>query len=77
MCRSGLCVLEIIGNVHISLILSDQGEEDEEEDQPLRLSWPESKRKRFMYLFILPIILPLWITLPDVRKPVSFCLTSV
>ncbi len=27
---------------HISLILSDQGEEDEEEDQPLSLSWPES-----------------------------------
>uniref|UniRef100_A0A8C1VCF7 Sodium/calcium exchanger membrane region domain-containing protein n=1 Tax=Cyprinus carpio TaxID=7962 RepID=A0A8C1VCF7_CYPCA len=68
MCRSGLCVLEIIGNVDISHILSDQGEEDDEEDQPLSLSWPESKRKRFTYLFILPIVLPLWITLPDVRK---------
>uniref|UniRef100_A0A8C1VB75 Sodium/calcium exchanger membrane region domain-containing protein n=1 Tax=Cyprinus carpio TaxID=7962 RepID=A0A8C1VB75_CYPCA len=44
------------------------GEEDDEEDQPLSLSWPESKRKRFTYLFILPIVLPLWITLPDVRK---------
>uniref|UniRef100_A0A8C1VDN7 Sodium/calcium exchanger membrane region domain-containing protein n=1 Tax=Cyprinus carpio TaxID=7962 RepID=A0A8C1VDN7_CYPCA len=58
----------IIGNVDISHILSDQGEEDDEEDQPLSLSWPESKRKRFTYLFILPIVLPLWITLPDVRK---------
>uniref|UniRef100_A0A8C1PP74 Sodium/calcium exchanger membrane region domain-containing protein n=1 Tax=Cyprinus carpio TaxID=7962 RepID=A0A8C1PP74_CYPCA len=44
------------------------GEEDDEEDQPLSLSWPESKRKRFTYLFILPIVFPLWITLPDVRK---------
>ncbi|XP_058639377.1 sodium/potassium/calcium exchanger 2-like isoform X2 [Onychostoma macrolepis] len=49
----------------------DTGEEDDEEDQPLSLSWPESKRKRFMYLFILPIILPLWFTLPDVRKTSS------
>ncbi|KAI2662107.1 Sodium/potassium/calcium exchanger 2 [Labeo rohita] len=47
------------------------GEEDDEEDQPLSLSWPESKRKRFTYLFILPIVFPLWITLPDVRKPTS------
>ncbi len=72
MCQSCLCVLGIIGNVHISHIISDQGEEDDEEDQPLSLSWPESKRKRFIYLVILPIILPLWITLPDARKPVSF-----
>ncbi|XP_050971061.1 sodium/potassium/calcium exchanger 2 isoform X1 [Labeo rohita] len=49
----------------------DTGEEDDEEDQPLSLSWPESKRKRFTYLFILPIVFPLWITLPDVRKPTS------
>uniref|UniRef100_A0A8C1VGI1 Sodium/calcium exchanger membrane region domain-containing protein n=1 Tax=Cyprinus carpio TaxID=7962 RepID=A0A8C1VGI1_CYPCA len=61
-------ITTIIGNVDISHILSDQGEEDDEEDQPLSLSWPESKRKRFTYLFILPIVLPLWITLPDVRK---------
>lgn len=75
MCQSTLCVLEIIGNVDISHILSDQGEEDDEEDQPLSLSWPESKRKRFTYLLILPIVFPLWITLPDVRKAVSFCMT--
>uniref|UniRef100_A0A8C1PK46 Sodium/calcium exchanger membrane region domain-containing protein n=1 Tax=Cyprinus carpio TaxID=7962 RepID=A0A8C1PK46_CYPCA len=75
MCRSGLCVLEIIGNVDISHSLSDQGEEDDEEDQPLSLSWPESKRKRFTYLFILPIVFPLWITLPDVRKAKFFPIT--
>ncbi|KAL7855641.1 hypothetical protein AOLI_G00192450 [Acnodon oligacanthus] len=49
----------------------DTGEEDDEEDQPLSLSWPETSRKRFTYLFILPIVFPLWITLPDVRKPTS------
>uniref|UniRef100_A0A3B3YSN5 Sodium/calcium exchanger membrane region domain-containing protein n=1 Tax=Poecilia mexicana TaxID=48701 RepID=A0A3B3YSN5_9TELE len=45
--------------------------ETEEEDQPLSLSWPESNRKRFTYLFIMPIVLPLWLTLPDVRKTSS------
>uniref|UniRef100_A0A8C6T3S6 Sodium/calcium exchanger membrane region domain-containing protein n=1 Tax=Neogobius melanostomus TaxID=47308 RepID=A0A8C6T3S6_9GOBI len=48
------------------------GQEGEtEEDQPLSLSWPDTYRKRFTYLFIMPIVLPLWITLPDVRKPAS------
>ncbi|XP_019711733.1 sodium/potassium/calcium exchanger 2 isoform X6 [Hippocampus comes] len=46
-------------------------EDEEEDDQPLSLSWPESGRKRFTYLFIMPIVLPLWLTLPDVRKPSS------
>uniref|UniRef100_A0A3Q1J0U8 Sodium/calcium exchanger membrane region domain-containing protein n=1 Tax=Anabas testudineus TaxID=64144 RepID=A0A3Q1J0U8_ANATE len=46
-------------------------EGEEEEDQPLSLSWPESNRKRFTYLLIIPIVLPLWLTLPDVRKPTS------
>nr|XP_057923097.1 sodium/potassium/calcium exchanger 2-like isoform X8 [Doryrhamphus excisus] len=45
--------------------------DEEEDDQPLSLSWPETGRKRFTYLFIMPIVLPLWLTLPDVRKPSS------
>lgn len=49
---------------------SSQAEDEEEEDQPLSLSWPESNRKRFTYLLIIPIVLPLWLTLPDVRKSV-------
>nr|XP_020480014.1 sodium/potassium/calcium exchanger 2 isoform X4 [Monopterus albus] len=49
----------------------ETAEDEEEEDQPLSLSWPESNRKRFTYLFIMPIVLPLWLTLPDVRKPSS------
>lgn len=48
-----------------------QAEDEEEEDQPLSLSWPESTRKRLTYLLIIPIVLPLWFTLPDVRKPVG------
>lgn len=54
----------------MSLSLSLQAEEEEEEDQPLSLSWPESTRKRLTYLLIIPIVLPLWLTLPDVRKTV-------
>ena len=50
--------------------VSSQAEDEEEEDQPLSLSWPESNRKRFTYLLIIPIVLPLWLTLPDVRKTV-------
>ncbi|XP_061921943.1 sodium/potassium/calcium exchanger 2-like isoform X3 [Entelurus aequoreus] len=47
----------------------ETAEDEEEDDQPLSLSWPESGRKRFTYLLIIPIVLPLWLTLPDVRKP--------
>ncbi|XP_008302065.1 sodium/potassium/calcium exchanger 2 [Stegastes partitus] len=49
----------------------ETAEDEEEEDQPLSLSWPESARKRFTYLIIMPIVLPLWLTLPDVRKTSS------
>ncbi|XP_056662648.1 sodium/potassium/calcium exchanger 2 isoform X2 [Monodelphis domestica] len=48
---------------------SDTGEE--EDDQPLSLSWPTSVRKQITFLIVLPIVFPLWITLPDVRKPSS------
>ncbi|KAM4564887.1 sodium/potassium/calcium exchanger 2 isoform 6-T9 [Fundulus diaphanus] len=49
----------------------ETAEDEEEEDQPLSLSWPETNRKRFTYLVIIPIVLPLWLTLPDVRKTSS------
>ncbi|XP_040613121.1 sodium/potassium/calcium exchanger 2 isoform X2 [Mesocricetus auratus] len=44
---------------------------EEEDDQPLSLSWPSSARKQVTFLIVLPIVFPLWITLPDVRKPAS------
>ncbi|XP_062369114.1 sodium/potassium/calcium exchanger 2 isoform X2 [Cinclus cinclus] len=48
----------------------EENEEDEEE-QPLSLAWPETPRKQVTYLLVLPIVFPLWATLPDVRKPTS------
>ncbi|KAM5299458.1 sodium/potassium/calcium exchanger 2 [Ctenodactylus gundi] len=44
---------------------------EEEDDQPLSLSWPSNARKQVTFLIVLPIVFPLWITLPDVRKPSS------
>ncbi|KAJ8373021.1 hypothetical protein AAFF_G00272120 [Aldrovandia affinis] len=49
----------------------EAGEEEEDEDQPLSLAWPETTRKRITYLVIIPIVFPLWLTLPDVRRETS------
>lgn len=49
----------------------DDGNEEEEENEPLSLKWPESRQKQATYLLLLPIVFPLWLTLPDVRNPVS------
>ncbi|XP_049910692.1 sodium/potassium/calcium exchanger 1-like [Epinephelus moara] len=46
-------------------------EEEEEENEPLSLEWPETRRKQATYLFLLPIVFPLWLTLPDVRNLAS------
>ncbi|XP_041698963.1 sodium/potassium/calcium exchanger 2-like isoform X5 [Coregonus clupeaformis] len=46
-------------------------EEEEDEDAPLSLEWPATNRKRVTYLLILPIVFPLWLTLPDVRRETS------
>lgn len=47
---------------------SEGGPEEEEENQPLDLSWPDTCRERITYVAFLPIIVPLWLTLPDTRK---------
>ncbi|XP_023278358.1 sodium/potassium/calcium exchanger 1-like [Seriola lalandi dorsalis] len=49
------------------------GEEEEEEkkDKPLSLEWPDTRCKQAIYLFLLPIVFPLWLTVPDVRKQKS------
>ncbi|XP_029425457.1 sodium/potassium/calcium exchanger 2 isoform X2 [Nannospalax galili] len=44
---------------------------EEEDDQPLSLAWPSNPRKQVTFLIVLPIVFPLWVTLPDVRKPSS------
>ncbi|XP_071464508.1 sodium/potassium/calcium exchanger 1 [Marmota flaviventris] len=46
-------------------------EEEEEEEEPLSLDWPETRQKQAIYLFLLPIVLPLWLTVPDVRRQES------
>ncbi|XP_063770240.1 sodium/potassium/calcium exchanger 2 isoform X2 [Pseudophryne corroboree] len=51
--------------------MTNGAEVSEEDEHPLNLSWPTKKRKRAVYLAVLPIVFPLWITLPDVRKPTS------
>uniref|UniRef100_A0A452IR44 Sodium/potassium/calcium exchanger 1 n=1 Tax=Gopherus agassizii TaxID=38772 RepID=A0A452IR44_9SAUR len=50
----------------------DESEDEEEEnDEPLSLKWPETRRKQAIYLFLLPVVFPLWLTVPDVRNPRS------
>ncbi|XP_027267161.1 sodium/potassium/calcium exchanger 1 isoform X10 [Cricetulus griseus] len=50
----------------------EEEEEDEEEnEEPLSLEWPESRQKQAIYLFLLPIVFPLWLTVPDVRRQVG------
>ncbi|XP_022235091.1 sodium/potassium/calcium exchanger 1-like, partial [Limulus polyphemus] len=43
-------------------------EKEEETASPLDISWPDTWRKRLNYVLLAPIIFPLWLTLPDVRK---------
>ncbi|XP_062247971.1 sodium/potassium/calcium exchanger 1-like [Platichthys flesus] len=49
----------------------EEEEEEEEENEPLSLAWPDTRSKQATYLFLLPIVFPLWLTLPDVRNPAS------
>ncbi|CAG0890810.1 unnamed protein product [Cyprideis torosa] len=42
---------------------------EEDENRPLDLSWPNTCFKRMSYLFMMPIVIPLWLTLPDTRTP--------
>lgn len=43
--------------------------DDEEETKPIDLSWPNTWRKRATYIIVAPLIIPLWLTLPDTRTP--------
>ncbi|NWX18323.1 NCKX1 protein, partial [Aegotheles bennettii] len=46
-------------------------DDDDENDEPLSLEWPETRKKQAIYLFLFPIVFPLWSTIPDVRNPDS------
>ncbi|NXT05403.1 NCKX1 protein, partial [Prunella fulvescens] len=49
----------------------DDSTEGDGNDEPLSLEWPESRTKQAIYLFLFPIVFPLWSTLPDVRNSES------
>ncbi|XP_029869105.1 sodium/potassium/calcium exchanger 1 isoform X4 [Aquila chrysaetos chrysaetos] len=49
----------------------DDSTENDENDEPLSLEWPETRKKQAIYLFLFPIVFPLWSTMPDVRNPDS------
>ncbi|XP_069678361.1 sodium/potassium/calcium exchanger Nckx30C isoform X2 [Periplaneta americana] len=44
-------------------------DDEEEGNEALDISWPDTARKRITYLLVAPIVFPLWITLPDTRTP--------
>ncbi|XP_058283182.1 sodium/potassium/calcium exchanger 1 [Hylobates moloch] len=46
-------------------------EEEKGNEEPLSLDWPETRQKQAIYLFLLPIVFPLWLTVPDVRRQES------
>ncbi|CAN0312426.1 unnamed protein product [Bubo scandiacus] len=59
------------GPVQNGIAHNVEEENEEDEDQPLSLAWPDTPRKQLTYLLVLPIVFPLWVSLPDVRKPVK------
>lgn len=46
-----------------------QSNDLEEPSEPLNMSWPNEGRKRLTYILVAPILVPLWLTLPDTRTP--------
>uniref|UniRef100_UPI00398E5F44 sodium/potassium/calcium exchanger 1 n=1 Tax=Pristiophorus japonicus TaxID=55135 RepID=UPI00398E5F44 len=52
-------------------INEEEDEEEVNEDIPLSLEWPDTRRKQVTYLCLLPIVFPLWLTVPDVRNTAS------
>ncbi|KAK7912351.1 hypothetical protein WMY93_012562 [Mugilogobius chulae] len=48
-----------------------EAEEEEEESAPLSLDWPQTWSKQVSYLLLLPIVFPLYVTVPDVRNAAS------
>ncbi|XP_053910991.1 sodium/potassium/calcium exchanger 2 isoform X4 [Cuculus canorus] len=59
------------GPVQNGIAHNVEEENEEDEDQPLSLAWPDTPRKQLTYLLVFPIVFPLWASLPDVRKPSS------
>ena len=47
---------------------------DESIDEPVNISWPDTNKKRLTYLFLAPIVFPLWLTLPDTKTSHGTCI---
>ncbi|XP_020800492.1 sodium/potassium/calcium exchanger Nckx30C isoform X3 [Drosophila serrata] len=43
--------------------------EIEDEPEPLSMAWPDTARKRLTYVLVAPLLVPMWLTLPDTRTP--------
>lgn len=54
------------GNIDTTL---DSSNDLEEPNEPLNMAWPKEGRKRLTYVLVAPILVPLWLTLPDTRTP--------
>ncbi|XP_067620506.1 sodium/potassium/calcium exchanger Nckx30C isoform X3 [Eurosta solidaginis] len=44
-------------------------QEIEDEPEPLSMAWPDTARKRLTYILVAPLLIPMWLTLPDTRTP--------
>lgn len=49
----------------------DKETDEQESEEPLDLSWPDSWRARLFYIVLAPILFPLAFSTPDVRRAVS------
>lgn len=65
--------VDVFINVFIfqSKQLAEGGVEEEEEEGPLDLSWPDGCLERIFYVIKAPLVFLMCITIPDVRRPVS------
>ncbi|XP_017152378.1 sodium/potassium/calcium exchanger Nckx30C isoform X8 [Drosophila miranda] len=43
--------------------------EIEDDPEPLSMAWPDTARKRLTYVLVAPLLVPMWLTLPDTRTP--------
>uniref|UniRef100_A0A0K0FYH1 Sodium/potassium/calcium exchanger 1 (inferred by orthology to a human protein) n=1 Tax=Strongyloides venezuelensis TaxID=75913 RepID=A0A0K0FYH1_STRVS len=63
--------ISIIVESQPSTMVNDEkinNNEAEEEDEPLDLTWPQTRQKQLVYLILSPITYSLYLTLPDVRR---------
>jgi len=72
---TSLCYIGENGNEHNldqrlenNEIETEVNDQTSGEEQYFNMSWPNTARKRCLYCLILPITLPLFLTLPDVRR---------